>query len=682
MAKTISTYSIELEARFAMSDEAKKGLQNVQNSLADLQKSADSLDFDAAGKSFEAIRKSLGGIGENAKAYGAELNKTFSALQKQAERLTYSQTEQGKKERERLQFLKAQSETTKAEKKEIERLEKRVVDLNDAELEAKLKQNRALRIQIKTAQADLKVRKSAASLIKDDLKGLTERIKKQKEYLKTLSATGKAYVGLKKAGKMAARGAAVAAGIGGAAFGLAAASLAGADAEAQNVREAQRIKAAMSDDMKRSVLSSLRVKSGADAASIVDAVNRVTDVLGRNASRSDIEAAAVAELRMPGASELFRSQNAGKADYAVLLGRLESIQKSTGLSSTEMQGVAESVSRMGNYAFRKGATQSDLVALLGGLQGAGVFSDAEHQERAVRAFLASMKAGENIFDKAQSFDWARYAGHNQQARNRAASGVAAMDWAGLRAAATSQEKGGKLSTAEQAAMRMRQMEETRNRLMVRIMEHTFPLIDRVMQWLDQNMDRISLNLAKAFQTLLKIADFVTMGKIAGLAESIAEGETKIAELERIVVEGDAERERVEKQRDKVLANIQRRQEGGKLDAERAKLLTEQAKMARTYNELADLLIKSRLESEDNATALPQKSMGGLLVGRGIVGERGGELVIPADYTRSGRAQNIIQNISQSFNMAGNQTTAHSLATVIGSKSFNKNAFALRRNGFV
>lgn len=682
MAKTISTYSIDLEARFAMSDEAKKGLQNVQNSLADLQKSADSLDFDTAGKSFEAIRKNLSGISENAKAYGAELNKTFSALQKQAERLTYSQTEQGKKERERLQSLKAQAETTKAEKKEIERLEKRVVDLNDAELEAKLKQNRALRIQIKTAQADLKVRKSAASLIKDDLKGITERIKKQKEYLKTLSATGKAYVGLRKAGKIAARGAAVAAGIGGAAFGLAAASFAGADAEAQNVREAQRIKAAMSDDMKRSVLSSLRVKSGADAASIVDAINRVTDVLGRNASRSDIEAAAVAELRMPGASELFRSQNAGKADYAVLLGRLESIQKSTGLSSTEMQSVAESVSRMGNFAFRKGATQSDLVALLGGLQGAGVFSDAEHQERAVRAFLASLRAGENMFDKAQTFDWSRYAGHNQQARNRAASGVASMDWAGLRAAATSQEKGGKLSTAEQAAMRMRQMEETRNRLMVRIMEHTFPLIDRVMQWLDQNMDRISLNLAKAFQTLLQIADFVTMGKISGLAESIAEGEQKIAELERIVVEGDAERERVEKQRDKVLANIQRRQEGGKLDAERAKLLTEQAKMARTYNELADLLIKSRLESEDNATALPQKSMGGLLVGRGIVGERGGELVIPAEYTRSGRASNIVQNISQTFNMSGNQTTAHSLASVIGGKSFNRNAFARTRNGFV
>lgn len=681
MAKTISTYSIDLEARFAMSDEAKKGLQNVQNSLADLQKSADSLDFDAAGKSFDAIRKSLGGIGENAKAYGDELKKTFSVLQKQAERLTYSQTEQGKKERERLQFLKSQAETTKAEKKEIERLEKRVVDLNDAELEAKLKQNRALRIQIKTAQADLKVRKSASSLIKDDLKGLTERIKKQKEYLKTLSATGKAYVGLKKAGKIAARGAAVVAGIGGAAVGLAAASLAGADAEAQNVREAHRIKAAMSDDAKRSILSSLRVKSGADAASIVDAINRVTDVLGRNASRSDIEAAAVAELRMPGASELFRSQNAGKADYAVLLGRLESIQKSTGLSSTEMQGVAESVSRMGNYAFRKGATQSDLVALIGGLQGAGVFSDAEHQERAVRAFLASLRAGENMFDKAQSFDWSRYAGHNQQARNRAASGVAAMDWSGLRAAATSQEKGGKLSTAEQAAMRIRQMEETRNRLMVRIMEHTFPLIDRVMQWLDQNMDRISLNLAKMFQTLLHIADFVTMGKFSGIAESIAEGEARIAELERIVVEGDAERERVEKQREKVIANLQRRQEGGKMDAERAKLLTEQAKMARTYNELADLLIKSRLESEDNATALPQKSMGGLLVGRGVVGERGGELVIPADYTRSGRAQNIIQNISQSFNMTGNQTTAHSLATVIGSKSFNRNAFALHRNGF-
>ena len=89
-----------------------------------------------------------------------------------------------------------------------------------------------------------------------------------------------------------------------------------------------------------------------------------------------------------------------------------------------------------------------------------------------------------------------------------------------------------------------------------------------------------------------------------------------------------------------------------------------------------------LEGEDNATALPQKSMGGMLVGRGIVGERGGELVIPMEYSRQGRAANIVQNISQTFNLAGNQTTARSFATVMGDRSFNKNAFARMRSGEV
>jgi hypothetical protein len=684
MAKTISTYSIDLEARLAMSDAAKKGLQDVQNSLSELQKSADDLDFEKAGKSFDEIRKNLGKIGENAKAYGGELNKTFAALQKQAEKLTYSQTEQGKKERERLQTLKAQAEISKADRKEIERLERRVVDLNDEELEAKLKQNRALRIQIKTAQAELRVRKSAASLIRDDLKGITERIRKQKEFLKTLSATGKAYYAIKKAGGVAAKGAAVAAGIGGAFVGLAGAGMAHAETEAASVREAARIKAAFNDDVKRGLLSSLRMKTGADAASIVDAVNRVVDVLGRGASRKDIEAAAVAELRMPGASELFRAQSEGaKADYNILLGRLEAVQKSTGLSVAEMQGVAQSVSRMGNYAFRKGATQSDLVALLGGLQGAGVFTDAQQQERAVRAFMGTLKAGENIFDKAQSFNWTRYAGHNQQARNRVASGIAAIDWAGLRSAATSSAGAGALSTAEQAAIRVRQMEENRNRLIMRILEHSFPIIDRVMKWLDENMDRISLRLAQGMAAVLKVADFVTLGKIPVIAETLEDTETRITELSKLVDEGDRRRERVEAEREKVLEYIQKKQDETKLDAETAKFYRDSAKQTESLEELVRILgdVKA-LEGEDNATALPQKSMGGLLVGRGIVGERGGELVIPMEYSRQGRAANIVQNISQTFNMAGNQTTARSFATVMGDRSFNKNAFARMRSGEV
>ena len=48
----------------------------------------------------------------------------------------------------------------------------------------------------------------------------------------------------------------------------------------------------------------------------------------------------------------------------------------------------------------------------------------------------------------------------------------------------------------------------------------------------------------------------------------------------------------------------------------------------------------------------------------IVGERGPEMVIPLDFARSGRANNLVQTFNQTFNLAQNQTTASSLAATM------------------
>ena len=48
----------------------------------------------------------------------------------------------------------------------------------------------------------------------------------------------------------------------------------------------------------------------------------------------------------------------------------------------------------------------------------------------------------------------------------------------------------------------------------------------------------------------------------------------------------------------------------------------------------------------------------------IVGERGAEMVIPFDYARRGRANNLVQAFNQTFNLAQNQTTASSLAATM------------------
>lgn len=684
MAKTIERYSIDLETRLKMSDDAKAALKDIQNSLSDMQKTAEGMDFDKAAESLDSIRDAMKGSSENAKQYGAELKKAYGELTKQADKLQNSLNEQGKKDRERLRNLKAQASLSKAEKKELEALEKRVADLTDEELQISIKKNRQLRAQIKTMQAEQRVRKSATALIKEDLKGITERIKKQKEFLKTLTATGKAYYAIKKAGgaiaRTAVKGAVVGAGIVG---GLAAAGMAQASREVEVERESSRIKASMDAASKRSLVSSLYTRTGADTATIVDAINRVTTVLGRSATRADIESAAMAEIRMPGAAELLQSQSAGnKSNFAQLVGRLEAIQRQTGLSTGELSSVSAQVSRLGNRAFSKGATQTDLIALLGAMQGAGVFTDAEHQERALRAFVGSLRAGENIFAKAQSFDWARYAGHNQQARNRATAGVASIDWSGLQMASQATARTGAMTTAEQAAMRMRQMEETKNKVIMRVLEYSFPLIDRVMKWLADNQEKIMLRLAQAYGAILDVAHFLawsddTERSIEGL---ISDNNAAIEAQRRAVEEAESRREMLEKQRQSVLDKIVDKENEEVLSPETAQYYRNAAKQAQDISELVRILSDVKeIEGEDPATSLPQRSSGGLLVGRGIAGERGGELVLPLDYTRGGRASNIIQNISNVFNMSGNQTTARSLSSAVG-KGFNRSLYADMRCG--
>lgn len=658
--KTISRYQISLEANIERSDESKKELFDIQSALTDLQKQADSLDFDKASEGLKNLQKDLKSNADNAGKYRSELQKYYDAVQKQADQLNYSLSEAGKRDRERRKELEAQTTLTKQERKELEQLQKRTIAGSDQELKKYQLQNRALRAQIKAQQTALKGQKTANDIIKQDLKGLTDRIKKQKEYIKSLSATGKAYVALKKAGKLAVGAGKLAAAGVGIVGGITAAGMAGAQAEADKEKEAARIRASLSADDKRGLISALYMRTGASASEIVDAINRVVIVLGRNASRGELEAATAAEIRLPGASELFRSQTGGRVDYRALEARMERIQGLTGLTGGALADVAKTVTQMRDRSFQS-ASQIDLVALTAALQGAGVFDSTERQERALRVFLSQLKPGQDIFQAAQSFAWERYAGRSSQARARARAGIASLDFAGLGRAATAEGQHEE-SMAEKAAMRMRQMEEYKNKLIMRVLEHTFPYIDSVFSWLEKNG-------LKYFDSVIE--------SILGLMPG---GESRVLTYK---MERQREREalRLEKSREKLLEDLVNIQ-----DEQEKKQLVEMTNSSKSLEELqliTDYLTRNnRLEGLDLATAngVPQRSNGGLLVGPGIVGERGQELVVPLDYSRQGRANNIVQNITQSFNMHGNETTALSLSQAVKSRGFNRNLFLQRRHG--
>lgn len=65
------------------------------------------------------------------------------------------------------------------------------------------------------------------------------------------------------------------------------------------------------------------------------------------------------------------------------------------------------------------------------------------------------------------------------------------------------------------------------------------------------------------------------------------------------------------------------------------------------------------------------AQGGLITSPSIVGEAGPELVLPLDYSRAGRANQIINNFTttQSFNLASNQSTPLALAAAVGQNKF-------------
>jgi SLT domain-containing protein len=78
------------------------------------------------------------------------------------------------------------------------------------------------------------------------------------------------------------------------------------------------------------------------------------------------------------------------------------------------------------------------------------------------------------------------------------------------------------------------------------------------------------------------------------------------------------------------------------------------------------------------------SNGGVASFPSICGEQGPEAIIPLDYSRAQRAENIANTVNQTFNMGNNQTTALSLAQAVRSRDFTRamtdNQFFTRRCG--
>lgn len=616
----LRSYNVSIELENA--DRINLELAQINKGLKGMRQEASNMQFDDAAKSLNALKRS---IAESAKA-GNDVSKQLSAydkgvktllddLSKQATLINYSMTEQGKADRARIKVLKERSDLTKDEAAELRALQKTVIEGTDEELAQLKAKNKLLRLQAKQNQEQLKAetreRKTLKTLLKEDLKGITDRIKKQKEFIASLKTTEGRYKALKKAGSMALKGGAKA---GAAIGGLAAAGIAGAVSAADRFVEddavMRRMKGPFSERDRRELLTRMRIETGADANAIVDAVNRVTTTL-KGFTNEDVVTAAKAELEFPGAAALFqastREGRRGK-EYERLNERLRLLQQRTGVNLGDAMDAARR-SRLGGNRW----SQMQYVTAYAALQGSSAFAgNQEAMERALGAFLRKADPSKDLGEQLKAFKWDTYVWRAQD-KNAVRRGIASIDAESL---SNVVGKGGMTTlptSAEMTAMKLREMQLKKDELLLKFVPIASKLMDKLAALIDNG-------------TIDKLAD-----ALVGLVEWLANRLGNLASLGATIGKG----------------------------------------VASAVAGIGNFIKGEDKRPTDESRSTTQKSNGGIAFGRSIVGERGPELVIPLDYARSGRAAQVVQNFTQTFNMAGNQTTGQSLGQAVRRGSFGR-----------
>ncbi len=672
-------YEIQLEIEGG--DRVSAQIDKIDRALLDVSNNAKNLNFEAANQTLADLERQMNELAESGedateqmKAFDRASNKAYTELERAAVRLNHSISDQGKAQRERIKELeqeKAALDKTAEGKarareidKEIKDLRRQVVDVSDDELSAMIKQNVQARARLKLLQQEAKAQKTEQKqqktllqLIKEDLKPLQEKLKLQKEFIQSLKTTEGRMNALKRVAKgamsvggAALKGAGVVAGGLMAVGGMAVAS---ANKFVDREREADRLKVSGSREDKVNLIGDLYAKTGADDTSIVDAINRVYSVLG-NLSRDEIIEAATAEIKMPGAAALFRQQNTNPVsakDFTAYFNRLRGIQGATGATREQITSSSDYIANLRQSSFTN-ASETDLQSLYLALQNSGAFDTDEELQRAFASFVRKQKdSGVDVFTLAKQWqdngNWTRTA-EGATNRTQAANAIKNLDFVRIGELSRVSDYDAPEETAsEKTARQMRQLETLKDKLLIEVLESLQELIENgdLKSLITGALDLVKLMvkfLTPVIKDLMpyinKLIRFI-IDKIGALAEYTA-----------------AIKKQNEKQTERQVEAAQSKSPA-KIIAARSGL---------------DHAMKF---ANGGITSLPS-----------ICGEAGfPEAVIPLDPSRSGRAAQIMQQVSQTFNMGSNESNVMSMASALRSASWAYESGRIsalsRRRGF-
>ena len=672
-------YEIQLEIEGG--DRVSAQIDKIDRALLDVSKNAKSLNFEAANQTLADLERQMNELAESGEdcteqmeAFDRASNKAYTELERAAVRLNHSISESGRLQRERIKELEAERATLdktvegKARAREIDKelkdLRRQVVDVSDDELSAMIKQNVQARSRIKLMQQESKAQKTQGKqqktllqLIKEDLKPLKEKIALQKEFIKSLRDTEGRYNALKKVdkGAMSVGGAALkgAGAVAGGLMAIGGMAVASANKFVDREREADRLKVSGSREDKVNLIGDLYAKTGADDTSIVDAINRVYTVLG-NISREEIIEAATAEIRMPGAAALFRQQNTGPVsakDFTAYFNRLRGIQGATGATREQITSSSDYIANLRQSSFTN-ASETDLQSLYLALQNSGAFDTDEELQRAFASFVRKQKdSGVDVFTLAKQWqdngNWTRTAEGNTN-RTQAANAIKNLDFVRMRELSKTLDYQAPQETAsEKTARQMRTLETLKDKLLIQVLESLQDMIKTgdLKSLITGALDLIKLMVKFLTPVIQKLMPYVDK-----FIRFIIERIGALAEYTAAI------------------------KEQNKKQAER------QVEAAQSKSPAKIIAARSGL---DHAMKFAN---GGITSIPSICGEAGfPEAVIPLDPSRSGRAAQIMQQVSQTFNMGSNESNVMSMASALRSASWAYESGRIsalsRRRGF-
>lgn len=527
------------------------------------------------------------------------------------------------------QYNKALKDAIKLKDKQLDKLnaEKIAVmgnkKLSEEEKKDKLEtldaQTKQLNIEKKLALASekaLKVKekeknlaKGLGTLVKADLIAIKDKIKAQLKFIETLKTTEGRYKALKKVAATTAKvGVKAAAG----AMAIGSAAVGAAAASANAMADKDRAMASLKSGIDPSIVDEVYIKSGADYTSIVAAVNNLSSV---TKDGSALVQGAVLELQNPGVGKALLSQSKmNGAAVARFDNAIAQIKKQTGVQDMSAALNAATSSRL---VATGRVSQLEYLQAYAALSQAGM--DDEHIARVIRN--VSSRGGDFI-DNLNKEDLSRYVYGQDKIRLKKQS----LDLSRIDSSKESEK-----SSAQSTAEKLRALEIKKNEFLAKFL----PVADKVLSEIAKVLDS-----PVADKVVNGLVDLMT--KVLPLLAPVLELITDLAEAFMPVVNW-------------------------------------LSKVATDFIGCVVVpLIKGikGLFDDDNEDELPHvsggaRAQGGIVTAPSIVGEAGPELVLPLDYSRAGRASQIINNFNttQSFNMHQTQATPLAFSQAIGNNRF-------------